>query len=806
MGQVRSRRRVAWLVAAAGLVVAAVVASQLLPARPLPGGPEPTSTAAISAEPSPSGSPWPPSDGWYRWTRLADAPIDVSQFTPTVAANGVYLVSEQPSCRRPTVHRYDPASDRWSGLPSPNLPWSKCFLSLATHGDDLYLLAAKSGTEVVPYLFWRYRAATGEWDELPVPRQGHGDIVRLAAGWLLVDRILDSDGDLTGVEYEYFDYATGRWSEGELSDPGMLRAAENRSYRPVTVEGRSLLLFELWPGDWTEAGEVTLVTWDPATNQQVLRTSHEVTAELLQTTIRMLQLAEPGIAYLGSYGWGSDSEALVVDLRDGRWSSVVLPISPGPLEDRYHSDASWANGYFGEAAAGYLVANSYLFNPATGRWLAVPWRGLPPSATEVGGNHLARIAPDVSCVSGGSSRECWKLTVEPLERIAAEVTTAQIAENNRLRPPPWPRPDWSRWKRAADAPIDASEVYGVRARHGTYLADHYYDATTDRWHKLPTLKTGCRGCGRAEFTHGDDLYVVVSADPDDQPRRGKPPKLPDPELWQYRLATDSWRQLPAPRLGGGGIVAMADGLLQISSREDGGGGLVGLTYAYFDYVTEAWREGDIPASEGMLEVAANNTYWPVRVDGRSLLLFADWPTDAGVLTLSLWDPVSNQVREIGREVSLGFRDSAYDMEIQVVEPGIAYLGSRWGSTDTRAQLVDLRDGTWSDLEIPNTEGPLGRRYQANAHWAKAYFADELAGYVEATWYLYNPTTQRWLAAPSELAAPPDEGTEDDYLTVEIAPGVRCLHHECWRWEVDPLESFAAEFTPSEVAENNRWRR
>ncbi|MGC3953530.1 MAG: DUF3040 domain-containing protein [Propionicimonas sp.] len=437
----RRRRRVLWLSIAAAvvLIVAGVLVVQQALVRPMPAVPAPTPPATTSATPSPSGSPsaWPPDEGWYDWSQLGDAPIDVENWTAAPAEQGTYFAPQGGDCRQRTLRHYDATTDRWSELPPLSLPWRKCVAQPVAGGGDLYLLAGESEFELDggPELWqrlWRYRPASGEWQELSLPELSEATLLPLRAGILLLESVRDANDDVVGMNYGYFDYATAGWSEGEVNaSAAMVRAANRASFGPVSVEGRSVVLFQDWPDQPSDTA-VTLTTWDPATNRQLVQTSQELSQRQRESVDRSVEVAEPGIGYLGPSDSGL-TDWLLVDLRDGVWSTLEVPKFEGPLREQYPSEAAWAQRYFGDELAGYLNVEEYLYNPTTGRWLAVPWHeGSPPTRLAESDSPTTSVTPAVVCeVGGGPPRNCWKLTVQPLESIVAEITPAQIAEHNR---------------------------------------------------------------------------------------------------------------------------------------------------------------------------------------------------------------------------------------------------------------------------------------------------------------------------------------------------------------------------------------
>ncbi|MGC3953529.1 MAG: hypothetical protein QM804_04635 [Propionicimonas sp.] len=360
---------------------------------------------------------------------MADAPVEV--LGGIASEHGVYF--DRGTSGGVMLHYYDATADRWEVAPPLELPWQEHTRAGATHGDDFYLLAgedledrAMAGEEVVwRKRLWRYQPASDGWQELAAPRLGFGDTIPLDTGLVLLNVA-------TAARYAYFDFATETWREGELPDPELFSAADQ--VRSVTVDGRSLVLLENWPHEWGLVGTVTLTTWDPASNQLVMQTSRELTTELLQHAGGRVQVADPGIAYLGP-DQGSDSpEAALVDLRDGSWSMLEVPVSDRPLVQRYESRAFWAKAYFGDRLAEYVISNDYLLNPVSGRWLAVPIPEVPPPDVDrESGDATVHLTGSVKCEPNEEElpRRCWRLTVDPLEAIAAELPPEWIAENNR---------------------------------------------------------------------------------------------------------------------------------------------------------------------------------------------------------------------------------------------------------------------------------------------------------------------------------------------------------------------------------------
>lgn len=455
MATARRRRRTVWAGIAAALVLVVVgvaVAPRLLPDRPVPATPGPAPSSA-SATPTPTLT-GPARENWFTWRQAPDAPIDASDYRRAAAAHGVYFVGGEVSevagkeqCRLLPVRYVDLASDQWSELPIPEVPRGWCAADAVGHQDDLYLLVGKDvedavlpGAEVdLPTLqLWSYRAASGAWEQLssPAAKTGWGNVVGLADGFVRIGVVGDDDGNPLSAEYSWFDYATATWHEGRVSDqsPTVLRAADGFAYQdPIRVDGRSLVLFVDWTVGRPAGGAVTLTTWDPATNQRVRQTSHELSDEVMQNSQGNLEFADPGFVLVGSDSPANPStKAMLVDLRDGTWSELEVPDRDGPISQRHPGAAAWATAYFPDELAGHLVANGYLFNPVTQRWLWVPEPGASPPDSELeSGDASVEIAPSLRCDWGHPPLPCWRLDVDPVESIAGEFSAAEIAENNR---------------------------------------------------------------------------------------------------------------------------------------------------------------------------------------------------------------------------------------------------------------------------------------------------------------------------------------------------------------------------------------
>ena len=445
--------------AAIVLVVAgALVAPAVLNGRPMPAGPAPVPSTSPTPAPSPTPTPIPSLTGparadWYRWSRAPDAPIDPSDYRRAPAAHGVYYVggavrevAGKEECSLSPVWYVDLATDQWSELPPLDLPRGWCPVNAVAHQDDLYLLVGEdvSGAQdpgpdgsLPPLQLWRYQAASGGWEQLPSPsaRTGWGIVHGLDDGFVRIAPTLDEGGLPLVVEYSWFDYAAATWQEGPVSDDSeaVLWSAGSNLFYPVGVDGRQLVLFVDWPLDWQAGGTATLITWDPATNQRVRQISHDISAEVMSASAGNLSFADPGFVLIGSLWTAAPStQAALVDLRDGTWSELEVPDRSGAISQRYPGASEWAKTYFITELAGYVVANGYLYNPVTQRWLWVPSHELaPPDQEFESGDGSVEVAPSLRCDWGRPPVGCWRLDVDPLETIVGEFTAADVAQNNR---------------------------------------------------------------------------------------------------------------------------------------------------------------------------------------------------------------------------------------------------------------------------------------------------------------------------------------------------------------------------------------
>ncbi len=380
------------------------------------------------------------------------------------------------------------------------------------------------------------------------------------------------------------------------------------------------------------------------------------------------------------------------------------------------------------------------------------------------------------------------------------------------------RENWYRWQRIGDAPIDLNVHPEVAAEHGYYLlgangscelTTYFYESASDRWDKLPALGNAKGWCVTGSATKGDDLYLLLGLDSEDEVLAGEPGGAPGLAFRRHNAASGAWEELPGPELGGVEWTGLDRGLLGFRWLRGSDDELVGMGYSYFDYATGSWAEDDISdRSAEVLRAADGFWYQTVQVEGRSLVLFVDWPNlvEGGRMTFTTWDPTTNQrVLQTGSEVSAAVMRSS-QQHLEFAEPGFVLVGNDSpGSVETASALVDLRDGTWSSLELPDQRGPIAQQQPSAAHWAKPYFGEALAGYVVANGYLYNPTTQRWFALPWREVSPPAQNDESQSSVAPLGGRIECAWEkprECWELVTDPLDSILIEVTAEQIAESN----
>lgn len=105
------------------------------------------------------------------------------------------------------------------------------------------------------------------------------------------------------------------------------------------------------------------------------------------------------------------------------------------------------------------------------------------------------------------------------------------------------RENWYRWQRIGDAPIDLNVHPEVAAEHGYYLlgangscelTTYFYESASDRWDKLPALGNAKGWCVAGSATEGDDLYLLLGLDSEDEVLAGE---LAARRAWRFGATT-----------------------------------------------------------------------------------------------------------------------------------------------------------------------------------------------------------------------------------------------------------------------------
>jgi hypothetical protein len=303
-------------------------------------------------------------------------------------------------------YSHERARDIWRSLPEgPRQKSGACELFAAfAHGASLYTVFERSDGEQVALSV--FDTGTRAWQALPWPIGAtRGRVTGLDVG-ILFSRIR-TDSSLP-LEYSFFEYSTRRWRQGSV-DLGVANTGED--VEAVTVAGRSLALFTVWPL-FDRPGTLTITTFDPLRSQVVVQTSKEFSVDALQAAQGNLQVAAPGIAYIGPWKQSSAAtEGTLLDLRTGDWSTLQLRVQT----DDARSSADWVFDFYGNEAASFVVANEFLYEPSTQLWFAVPDDGVtPPDRKAVDDDEsFTRAGPQQRC-SMLDAHPCWALDVGSL--------------------------------------------------------------------------------------------------------------------------------------------------------------------------------------------------------------------------------------------------------------------------------------------------------------------------------------------------------------------------------------------------------
>ena len=341
---------------------------------------------------------------------------DPSDYTQVSVAGTDYFLRNAANCGPVVGYRHDVARDVWRSLRPGPRPRHCGNLAAFAHGADIHVLnvADVPGGGISMSI---HHTASGSWEALDTVSLDPCVVMGLATGILCTRRGEES----LPLRYSWFDYQASRWRDGSV-DLGVANTGER--VQPVTVGGRALALSTVWPPDFSVGGTMTLVTFDPSTGQRLSSTSREMSVDALQAAEGgNLQAAGPGYVYLGPRSFTSSTkEADLVDLRTGQWSTLQMPVQGATQR----SDADWVADYYGDDAAGYVVANDYLYDPGARRWLAVPTTGIaPPDRDSESDSLMTRAGPRQQCTWTGT-RECWALDIGSLEGVSTELEASEL--------------------------------------------------------------------------------------------------------------------------------------------------------------------------------------------------------------------------------------------------------------------------------------------------------------------------------------------------------------------------------------------
>ncbi|MGC3952671.1 MAG: hypothetical protein QM804_00180 [Propionicimonas sp.] len=420
----RRRRATRWGLVAAALVlmvagvmvVPRLVGDQRITATPAPTGPSPVPSQDAG-------------DAWYQWVQRADAPLDVLAAGVAGEGGSYYFAMAEGSCTQLAGYRYDRAGDRWSQLPSHEVPSWACGQNLQAHaeGDDIYLASgdySAGGWDTRPRdgSLYVYHTATQRWEDLPSPEHGYDTIVGVDEGLVYLAVDLSRGPEQRRVMFAFFDYRTRKWSYHETPKdaPSTLLDAMADQWRVnlVRVEGRSLILFR-----HLADGVYRMAVLDPVDNTIVSSASVPLPGEVGEIEdVDDYQVAEPGWLYLGPDQPGDEgTEGLLIDLATGKWHTVTVRPSTPRAAGRL--DAGWVKHVYPEAAR-YVVIGGHLHEPAADRWFepALPRLAPPDLARPESEGSLLwdDDRPGTMCDYPGPG-ECWELVADPLAEVVREA-------------------------------------------------------------------------------------------------------------------------------------------------------------------------------------------------------------------------------------------------------------------------------------------------------------------------------------------------------------------------------------------------
>lgn len=455
------RRRTGRLLLAAAVVTVlagsgALLAQPLFAPQPIPASPEPANPTqpadpTQSAAPDPTRTPFTGGGAWS-WVATTPVPLGADDSYETVTVDGVDYVVTKPhardgGCLPVQLLRYLPESGTWrSETSSPAAPSGLCPFEVIGWDGDLYVTLYDGGPiteiqgwhlgETNPLLV--YRPAEGSWtpaDRFPTRPEAFAQefCVRLPSALFCVER---TTGEAYTGRYQFFDVAARAWRTGRSAGLASIPASPIGDVpRPVTVDGRTLLLFTSSPVSAEPSGEIRLFLLDPDSGELVMQTSRELPHAQLEA-IRFPQVLAPGLLYGGPESVHDElARAVLVDLRTGEWRDVEVPgPAPWPAATNdtlnHLNSAAWAKRVHGAELAAYAVVRDYLYDPLQDRWLVLPVVTVPPpdldppEGDEVT-SYLWYGSGPLQCDYRGVE-PCYELRTDPLARLAQDLSYEQV--------------------------------------------------------------------------------------------------------------------------------------------------------------------------------------------------------------------------------------------------------------------------------------------------------------------------------------------------------------------------------------------
>ncbi|MBX2825832.1 MAG: hypothetical protein KTR33_13960 [Gammaproteobacteria bacterium] len=161
------------------------------------------------------------------WTTKSKAPVQMDHFQPVVYGNKIYVIGAFQCCfpdEAPiaNIYTYTPATDKWAKAGTIPKSRRRGSAGAVIYNDQIYIVGGNPNGHLKGAVKWfdRYDPATGKWTQLPSAPTARDHIqVSVANGKLVVaagrqSAYPDTWGNMQAA-VDVYDFATGKWTGGD---------------------------------------------------------------------------------------------------------------------------------------------------------------------------------------------------------------------------------------------------------------------------------------------------------------------------------------------------------------------------------------------------------------------------------------------------------------------------------------------------------------------------------------------------------------------------------------------------------------